>query len=292
MRESSKQDWSFRFIALSRDTVVLVNTVSAALEICRIVDGPDTPSLRTIVQLGLPPLAPDARVLFYSHCTRESVPTYSDVPSLVIEGRTPRRPPFHESPDKGIVVFVIVAQINSGPRMLFTIVTHLRSLMALAASTSSEVAFIPWESWGPRATACFGLRFRPKLDVIVGDRLAILSREALSIFDFNSTRIQDAINKNGDSSGRSVDATMVEHISVIPKGRLFKEDVVGELPYISVVRPVSTDWQSLVNYEEGLAGLSWDSDVRGSPVLILASGTNSQTFQDTYISNVKIHTAE
>jgi hypothetical protein len=152
--------------------------------------------------------------------------------------------------------------------MLFTIVTHLRSLMALATSTSSEVAVIPWESWGPRATACLGLHFRPKFDALIGDRLATLSRGTLSIFDFNPTRIQDAINNNRDSSGRSVDVTTVKHRSVLPKERLFKEDVVGELPYISVVRPVSTDWESLVNYEEGLAGLSWNSDVRGSLVLI------------------------
>ena len=165
--------------------------------------------------------------------------------------------------------------------------------MALATLTSPEATFIPWENWGPHATACFELPVRPKVDVLIGDRLATLSRGTLSIFDFNSTRIQDAIKGNGDSSlGRSMDVTTVKHKSVIPKGRLFKEDVVGELPYISVVRPVSTGWKRLANYEEGLAGLSWNSDVRWPLVLILALGTNPQMFQDTNIYNVKIHTIE
>ena len=247
---------------------------SAALEICRIVDGPDggTPSLCTIVQLGLPPLASETRLLDYSHCMRESVPAYSGVPSLVIEDRPPRRPPFHESPDEGVVVFIIAVKINTIGTSIFTIVTHLRSLMALATSAPPEVTFIPWENWGPPVTACFDLHVRPKVDVLIGDRLATLERGTLSIFDFNSTRIKDAIKTTGDSTGRSIDMTPVKHRSVLLKGRLFKEDVVGELPYISVVRPASTGWEGLANYEEGLAGLSWDSDVRRRPVLLLALG--------------------
>ena len=203
---------------------------------------------------------------------RESVPAYSNAPSLVIEGRPPRRPPFHTSPDEGLVVFVIAIKIDRIYVTLLTIVTHLRSLMELAASTSSEVTFIPWENWGPRVTACFQLHARPKVDVLIGDRLATLSRGTLSIFDFNSTRIRDATRRTGDLLGRSMDDTTVQHRSVIDKGGVFKEDVVGELPYISVVRPASTNWKGLANYEEGLAGLSWDSDVRGRLVLLLGLG--------------------
>ena len=274
MRESPNPAWSLRFVALSCDTVVLVNMVSAALEICRIVDGPDsgTPSLRTVVQLGLPPLASGARLLYYSHCMQESMPAYSGPPSLVIEGRPPRCPPFHESPDKGVVVFVIAAKIIRINPTFLTIVTHLRSLMVLATSASSEVTLIPWENWGPHITACFELHVCPKVDAVIGDRLATLARRTLSIFDFNPTRIQDAIKRTGDSIGRSIDMTTVKHRSVVPKGRAFKEDVVGELPYISVVRPASTGWGALANYEEGLAGLSWDLDVRRQPVLLLALG--------------------
>ena len=248
--------------------------VSAALEICRIVDGPDggTPSLCTIVQLGLPPLASGTRLSYYSHCMRESVPAYSGAPSLVMEDRPHRRPPLHESPDEGVVVFVIAVQINMTGTCIFTIVTHPRSLMALATSASSKVAFIPWENWGPPVTACFNLHVRPKVDVLIGERLATLEHGTLSIFDFNSTRIQDAIKRTGDSIGRSMDMTSVKHRSVILKGKLFKEDVVGELPYISIVRPACAGWEGLANYEEGLAGLSWDSDVRRRRIVLLALG--------------------
>jgi len=194
---------------------------------------------------------------------RETVPAYSDTPSLVIEGRPPRRPPFHKSPNEGLVVFVITVGTRTTTPEAFTFVTHLYSLMALATSTSSGTTIIPWENWGPRVTACFKLDVHPKNGVLIGHRLATLSCGTLFIFDFNSTRILDAIRRIDDSSGRSMDVTTVKHRSVIPKGRLFKEDVVGELPYISVVRPASKDWKRLANYEEGLAALSWDSLVRG-----------------------------
>ena len=247
--------------------IALVETDSATLEICRIVEESDgrVPSLCTIVRLGLPPLASEAFIRF-SYCIRESVPTYSDASSLVIEGRPPRHPPFHSSPEEGLVVVVMTIGIHATSTAVHvTIVTLLRSLVALATMTAPGVTFIPWENWGPRATACFQLRVRPKSDVVMGDRLATIWNEALSVFDFNSTRIRDAIRRTSSSSGRTtnVDLMIVNHKSVIPRGMLFKEDVVGELPYTSVrvVKPAFVDWKSLISHGEELAGLSWN--VRG-----------------------------
>jgi hypothetical protein len=131
--------------------------------------------------------------------------------------------------------------------------------MELAATRPPGAAFIPWGNWGPRTTACFEHHFSPRPDVIMGDRLAAFSRGTLSLFDFNSTRIRDAIRKAGNSSWHSMHpTTRVKHRSVIPRGKIFKEDVVGELPYTYVVRPAFVDWMDLTNYEEGLAGLSWN----------------------------------
>ena len=244
--------------------IALVETDSAALEICRIVEEPNgsASSLCTIVRLGLPPLASEAFIRF-SYCIREGAPAYSDAPSLMIEGRPPRHPPFHSSPEDGLVVVVMTIGIHgTSTAAHVTIVTHLRSLVALATTTPPEVTFIPWENWGPRAAACFGFRIRPKFDVLMGDRLATISGGMLSLFDFSSTRISDASRRAGNPS--RPDLTTVKHRSVIPRGRLFKEDVVGELPYISVVKPAFVDWKSLINHEEELAGLSWN--VRGQLV--------------------------
>jgi len=245
--------------------IALVETEGAALEICRIVDEPDAsaPFLRINVRLGLPPLSSGAFIRF-SSCIRESVPTYSDVPSLVIEGRPPRHPPFHSSPEEGLVVVIMTIGIYGMATAadVITIVTHLRSLVALATTTPPGVTFIPWENWGPRVAACFKLRVRPKFDVLMGGRLATIGNETHSLFDFNSTRIRDAIRRTGRIN--NVDQMTVNHKSVIPRGMLFKEDVVGELPYISVVKPASVDWKVLINYEEELAGLSWN--VRGQLV--------------------------
>jgi len=92
----------------------------------------------------------------------------------------------------------------------------------------------------------------------MGDRLATIWSGTLSLFDFNSTRIRDAIRRAGDPSGHGMHPTTVKYRSVIPRGKIFKEDVVGELPYISVVKPDFVDWRYLTNYKEGLAGLSWN----------------------------------
>jgi len=61
----------------SRDTIALVETDSAMLELCRIVEEPDggAPSLCTLVRPGLSPLTLGIPT-YYSHCIRERVPAY------------------------------------------------------------------------------------------------------------------------------------------------------------------------------------------------------------------------
>ena len=93
----------------------------------------------------------------------------------------------------------------------------------------------------------------------MGERLAKLSSSKPFLFDFNSSRIEDTIRRSGDSSGRDVHVMMVEHRSVIPaEKRLFREDVVGELPYILADWTDSLGWHRIANYEEGLAVLKID----------------------------------
>ena len=247
--------------------IAFVETGGAALEICRIVEEPDgsAPALCTMVRLGLPPLSSRASIRS-SSCIRESVPTYSDAPSLVIEGRPPRHPPFHSSPEEELVVIMMAIRIQGVCTPAYvTIVTHLRSLVALATTTPPGVTSTPWENWCPRVAACFKFHVHPEFDVLIGGRLATIWNQ-LSLFDFNSTRIRDAIRRTSSSSGRinNVDLMTVNHRSVIPRGMLFKEDVVGELPYILVVKPAPVDWKILINYEEELAVLSWN--VRGQLV--------------------------
>jgi len=105
---------------------------------------------------------------------------------------------------------------------------------------------------------------------LMGERLTIITNEGLSLLDFHLSRIRDAIGRSGNLSGHSVHVTTVKHRSVIPRGNMFREDVVGQLPYISVVRPdketVSLSF-NLANYEEGLAGISWKVRGRLSPLL-------------------------
>ena len=255
---------------VSGDTIAVVDRASATLDLWRIVEETDggAPSLCTIVRLRLPPLMPGASVI-NSPCIRESVPAYYDTPSLVTEGRPSRRFPFHTSTEDGLIVIVmgIAARRHAGywcdsiDTTNITIVTHLRTLVTLATRTSPGVTFIPWENWGPYVTACFNSPVRSDSDALIGDRLTTISDQRLSLFDFNSSRIRNTIRRTGNTSGGGAHVTTVIHRSVIPRGRWFREDVVGGLPYISVVRPTLSARKRLTNYEEGLAALSWD--VRG-----------------------------
>jgi hypothetical protein len=219
----------------------------------------------------------------------------------MIESRPPRRVPFHNSTEDGLVA--VVMNIGDYPDLRlgatpFTIVTHLRTLVELATRTSPGVTFIPWENWGPRVTACFGHPILSSFHAFMGDRLAVISDGRLFLLDFNSSRIRDTIRRTCNSSGHSVYTTAVKHRSVIPRGALFREDVVGELPYISIVKPASLDWRNLVNYEEVLAGISWNVRGRLFPfsvvfrALTIANDTEQEGLCPGVHNRMNVHNTE
>ena len=219
---------------LSRDTIALIETDSAMLELCRIMEELDgsAPFLCTLVRLGLPPLTLGIPT-YFSHCIRERVLAYSDASPVVIEGCPPRRVPFHNSTDEGLVAVVMDIAVSLGHFQWYnstnlTFVTHLRTLVALATRKSPGVTLIP-----SPVTACINSPVHRYSDALMGERLITISHEKLSLLDFNSSRIRNTTRRTGGSA----DVTTVTHRSIIPRGGWFREDVVGELPYISVVRP-------------------------------------------------------
>jgi hypothetical protein len=241
---------------LSHDTIALLDDNTPTLEVCQIVQEPDrdTPSLRTLVRLGLPPFAPWMRDSLDSYCFLAQMPVYPDTHSFVAggPGRPPRRNPFHNSPEERIVAVAF----RIGSRDHLTIVTHVRTLIAYATTTLPEENFIPWKDWGPSGTACFD-RSINILDhhACVGERLATISDGSLSLFDFNSARVQNAIREVGRPSQNAAHSVVKGRV-VIPRGQSFEIDIVSELPYISVEVPTPRNWKGLRHYEEGLAGFS------------------------------------
>ncbi|KAI0284892.1 hypothetical protein BC826DRAFT_130352 [Russula brevipes] len=260
LRDAPEQSWSVRCAVLSYDTIALVENYTGTLEICRIVDEPeiDTPSLRPLARLGLPPLASGAHIV-YSFCFPEQMPAYSESPSFVVEGvegRPARRHLFHSSPEERIVALLIKLEGGLKSRR-FTIVTHIRTLIAHATTTVPEVNIIPWENWGPSCAACFEQRIIPQSDACVGERWATTSGGTLTLLDFNSMRVKNTIRKVGHQSRDAVYSVVRDRI-VIPRGQLFGIDVVSELPHISALMPAPFNWVSLCNHNEGLAGFSKD----------------------------------
>ncbi|KAI0284902.1 hypothetical protein BC826DRAFT_130629 [Russula brevipes] len=263
LRDARQNTWSACCAVLSHDTIALVEKYTATLEVCRIVQEPDsdTSSLRTLVRLGLPPLASGMSLSFF-YCFPEQMPAYSDTPSFVVEGpgRPPRCHPFHNSPEERIIA-ISFSVWHANRRLAdrsFTIVTHLRTLIAHATTTLLPgLNFIPWKDWGPSGAACFERRIN---EGCVGERLTAISDGSLSLFDFNFTRIQNAIRRVGHPSQDAVRSVVKDRV-VIPRGRTFETDVVSELPYISTVIPTPFNWKVLCKYEEGLAGLSTEDHV-------------------------------
>jgi hypothetical protein len=187
----------------------------------------------------------------YSYCFPEQIPVYSEAHSFVVEGRPPRRHPFHNSPEERIVTFSV--KLRDGRS--FTIVTHVRTLIAHATTALPEVNLIPWKDWGPSGTACFERRFHPLFfDACVGERLVTISNGSLTLLDFNSMRVQNTIRKVGHPSRDAVHSVVKDRV-VIPRGQLFGKDVVSELPYISASMPAPFTF-TLSNDNEGLAGFS------------------------------------
>ena len=83
----------------------------------------------------------------------------------------------------------------------------------------------------------------------------------------------------------------IKYRSVISKGYLFREDVqvVWELPYPSIIRPVSEDRKALVNYGEGLAGLSWNVRERLVPFLLRSPRVLTEPKSGQIMFQVEVH---
>ncbi|KAH9952396.1 hypothetical protein BC827DRAFT_388425 [Russula dissimulans] len=238
---------------ISNDTIALINTHGVALELCKIVTDPEScePSLCRLVRLGLPPLASNV-------CIRWVDTVCPDTPCGAVEGRPPRRLPFQNSPEDGIAIFCINAV---GPHDFdsLTIVTHLRTLLALATTTPPEVTFIPWKDWGPPVTACFEPTYFPlSHDLLAGERWVTRVLVSLCWRDFNSTRIQDSIRGTSDSARRGEPTKVVNHRRVVPRG-LFK-GVASELPYMIVHGPAPRGLNILALHEERAACICVDQE--------------------------------
>ncbi|KAI0252295.1 hypothetical protein BJV78DRAFT_1153850 [Lactifluus subvellereus] len=238
---------------LSRDMIALVEADGRQweLEICRIVEEPDSGSLSlcTLVRLGLPPLAKGASISS-SYFIRRNLHVFSDPASSMAEGRPRRRLPFFSSPGAGVVA--IVAGIDAHGTTSYslfqfvTIAAPIRKLVAFATTAPPQLGFIPWKDWGFRVTVCFKNPIYGDL-VATGERLCSFSQGMVSLYDLNTLRAQDAIRKSG------MRATMVKHGTKIPRGRMFKKDVVSKLPHIFVRRRMPLCFGAPATCEGGIA---------------------------------------
>lgn len=242
--------------------IVLSEADGWELWICRIAEEPDSGalSLCALVCLGLPPLAEGASITS-SYCIRRSLPVYSDLASFMAEGRPRGRLPFCSSPDAGVVA--IVAGINASgtapdQARLVTIASPLHKLVALATTAPPQLGIMTWKDWGPCVTVCFKTRYfscgEYGESVAMGERLWTYLRVIIFLYGLNTMRVQDAIRESRDAFGMR--AKVVHHGTTIPGEKIYKRDVVSELPHISIDRPIPSFSGAPVSGEGGIASIT------------------------------------
>ena len=188
-----------------------------------------------------------------------------------------RRRMFRQSTRESIVSVVMEITGCEGRMRTFEVIVRSATLLAYADAagvgpTAADAtvavvggetdAGVPWDAWGPRATAMSG-HMHVGWRYLLGERRATLDSERIRIRDYNPYRIRQARaslvakglrgNGRGDSheedggqdGGEEIEDTSrpsgtrsIAEGSTIPGGQWFQEDVVTALPHMDTVLEV------------------------------------------------------
>jgi hypothetical protein len=132
----------------------------------------------------------------------------------------------------------------------YSIFIHNDQLLRIAKSSSSGSS-LSWRSWGPQHT-----RFLPQcvptnwLRYVHGQRVICSTPDTIQVLDF--------ARPTHASSGRAYGMFSRSNPSRIPKGSIFMEDVVTELPYHTANRPITQHFFAYMIDDERIIGLKID----------------------------------
>ncbi len=204
---------------LSCDTLVFALRDTFELELCKLTTDA-TPALQTVSLLKLPSLLSGQQI---------SDIWLSQPAPLSGAHQASRRSshaafPFRGNPEDDILAFDVVFRDDEGRRIIF--VARRRTLLALASKAQGSENARAWEDWGPRATHWMELDPMNDSLSLAGSRCVLVKYShlrdhyVLDLRDFNPHRV------------RALCATPT--VTVLSAEACFEEDVVCELPFVSL----------------------------------------------------------
>ena len=249
-------------IFLSESLIVIPNAQTNALEIWDIFSTHQTPRPACILQL--PELSP-GNSLFSITCRGEPNP---------IGGGTQFKSdkPFYQSAHEAIMLFNIYVQPGDGDmRHTYTLFIHRKALCEIYERQCVETnrdSFdsmrnpipIPWSSWGPPISRWFSAddsnatrwitTTAGQRGVFCGSHPAIACQYI--VLDFNSESLRRAETLSLDVKTR---IQCFRHWEAIQAEGLFKEPVIGELPFVICASEGFYAWDGAMIDEERVLGL-------------------------------------
>jgi hypothetical protein len=214
---------------LSRDILLFALRDTFALQVCKLTTPgiEAAPILQTICSLKLPSLLSFQQI----------ADLRLSQPSPLSGNHHPASPqrsrsvfPFRSDPEDDILAFDVHFRDDLGRRIIF--VARRRALLSLAAAipqaTGMQPATRAWEDWGPRMTHWMELDPLNDSISLAGSRCVLVKYShlrdhfVLDLRDFNSHRVR----------ARSAHDKTVT--AVLSAEACFEEDVVSELPFVSI----------------------------------------------------------
>ncbi|KAH9988250.1 hypothetical protein BJV74DRAFT_466230 [Russula compacta] len=252
---------------LSRDVLVFALQDAFALQICKLNRAGDdaAPTLETLYSLRLPSLLPGQQIADIRLTQPSPLSGSHPSPQHSLSAF-----PFRSDPEHDILAFDVYFRDDHGRRIIF--VARRRTLLSLA-SPSSDASVPPpttraWEDWGPRATHWMELDPLNDSISLAGSRCVLVKYSHLrghywlDLRDFNPHRVRarDARLKNHQTAT----APGISAPVVLSAEACFEEDVVSELPFVSI-RKENVGSRVLLD-DEWMADITWDPNT-GAPII-------------------------
>ena len=224
---------------LSRDILLFALRDTFALQVCKLTTAgiEAAPILQTLCSLKLPGILSFQQVADL----RLSQPSPLSGNHHPASPRRPRsRFPFRSDPEDDILAFDVLFRDDQGRRIIF--VVRRRAILSLAIATPRATSMHPatraWEEWGPRMTHWMDLDPLNDSISLAGSRCVLVKYShlrdhfVLDLRDFNSYRVH--ARSAHDKTVTAAAGGVVAHQAVLSAEACFEEDVVSELPFVSI----------------------------------------------------------
>ena len=229
---------------LTSDVLVFALRDAFALQVCKLTraDNNSTPILHTICSLQLPGLLSGQHIADL-RLAQPSPLSGNHPPSTQ---RSLSSFPFRSDPEDDILAFEIFFRDDHGRRIIF--LARRRALLSLASPTGSGVSTPytrAWEEWGPRTTHWVELDPVKDSMSLAGSRCVLVKYShlrnhfVLDLRDFNPYRVRVRARRarnsnNSNNNSKAATTAGITTLAVLSADACFEEDVVSELPLVSI----------------------------------------------------------